>query len=449
MESLLQTQTPLLVTLSLIFIVGAVAFFGWKRAISAQLRAASATHLQEKIDQLEAEAEELEALHLAAEKKASALEAQLGAVKEQQAQSEKLMEQFKQAAQASVLKAGQELSSKLLEDHKREAKVQRETQEQFTHKTTQQLLEQVTKLGQQFATTDQRSSDNAKQMETVMRALTHPGGAGALAEVGLENSLKKLGLEPGRDFMTQFHIAREEGALRPDAVIFLPQDRVMVVDSKASKHLLELAEAEGTEREDAVLKQLLQRMQQHMTGLSRKDYRKAVADALKEEQRSFSEMLNVMYLPSDAMIERLRKADKSLMEQAEKLDIILAGPTSMIGLFSIAKQQIGQARQQENQQKIMLLVQELMDSFATALTHVDGIGKGLQSSAKKFDDFAASLNARLLPRLRKLEHFGVSGSSNKALPQSLPRYEVMRRDEIVMLEADEEQSPRLVEKKEA
>ena len=226
-------------------------------------------------------------------------------------------------------------------------------------------------------------------------------------------------------------------------MIFLPQDRVMVVDSKASKHLIDLAEAEGTEQEEAELKKLVKRVQEHMTGLSRKDYQKAVADALKAEQRSFSEMLNVMYLPSDAMIERLRKADKNLMDQAEKFGIILAGPTSMIGLFSIAKQQIGQAKQQENQQQIMVLMQEVMDTFATALGHVDGIGKGLQSSAKKFDDFAASLNARLLPKLRRLEGYGVTTSANKPLPHAMPRYDLQRRDDIVTLEAEEER-PRLV-----
>ncbi|MAR56804.1 MAG: hypothetical protein CMM93_06440 [Rickettsiales bacterium] len=443
MDALIQIQIPLLVALGLLAIVGAVAFFGWKRAIAAQMALAGQGHDAQKLTELQEELEEIEALHLDAEKRASGLEAQLAALKEQHKQAEQLMEQFKQAAQASVLKAGQELSSKLLEDHKREAKVQRESQEQFTQKTTQQLLEQVTKLGQQFAATDQRSTDNAKQMETVMRALTHPGGAGSMAELGLENSLKQLGLEPGRDFVTQFHIAREEGALRPDAVIFLPQDRVMVVDSKASKHLIDLAEAEGTEQEEAELKKLVKRVQEHMTGLSRKDYQKAVADALKAEQRSFSEMLNVMYLPSDAMIERLRKADKNLMDQAEKFGIILAGPTSMIGLFSIAKQQIGQAKQQENQQQIMVLMQEVMDTFATALGHVDGIGKGLQSSAKKFDDFAASLNARLLPKLRRLEGYGVTTSANKPLPHAMPRYDLQRRDDIVTLEAEEER-PRLV-----
>lgn len=444
METLLQTQLPLLVTLSVSFILGAIAFFGWKRAIALQLQQANQGNMLQQLDEMKAELEELEDDFLQAQKQLSAKDQQIADWKEQQAVQEKLIEQFKQAAQASVLKAGQELSSKLLEDHKREAKTQRETQEQFTHKATQQLLEQVTNLGKQFATTDQRSTENAKQMETVMRALTHPGGAGYMAELGLENSLKQLGLEPGRDFLTQFHITREEGSLRPDAVIFLPQGRVMVVDSKASKHLIELAEAEGTEQEETVLKQLLQRVQQHMTGLSRKDYRKAVADALRDEKREFSEMLNVMYLPSDAMIEKLRKADKGLMEKAESLEIILAGPTSMIGLFSIAKQQIGIEKQQENHEKIILIVQEVMDSFATALSHVDGIGKGIQGSAKKFDDFAKSLNGRLLPRLRKLEAYGMSTSSNKSLPHALPRYDMMRRDEVIAGEAEEDVQPKLV-----
>ena len=80
-----------------------------------------------------------------------------------------------------------------------------------------------------------------------MRALTNPGGAGQMSEIGLENALKNLGLERGRDYVIQPHVTGEEGsALRPDAMVFLPNDMVMVIDSKASKHIIDLAGAEGT-----------------------------------------------------------------------------------------------------------------------------------------------------------------------------------------------------------
>ena len=62
-------------------------------------------------------------------------------------------------------------------------------------------------------------------------------------ETVLENTLKSFGLTAGIDFVLQQTFGSEDGSrLRPDAIVFLPADSVLVIDSKASKFLLELAQ---------------------------------------------------------------------------------------------------------------------------------------------------------------------------------------------------------------
>lgn len=430
---------------ALIFMI--TAWVQWKSAVQAkhkaaqlELEQAGAAHLKEEAERLRIELQAETEKRIAAEKDVALARQQVTDRDERATLREKDFETLKQAAIATVMEVGQKQSSKLLEDHKRETQQAREQQEQLTQKHTQKLMENFNQLTQSVATIQARAQENSKQMETVMRALTHPGGAGQMAEAGLENALKSLGLEPERDFILQFHIGREdESNLRPDAVIFLSQDMVVVIDSKASKFLMELVEAEGGDAEDAVLRKLVASTHSHIDTLARKQYADAVAKLLKEKGRKAGRRMMVMYLPSEAMIERLHKADRNIADKCQKHDIVLSGPASLAAILSLSRQQIAAVRQDENQERIISVLRETMGALATALSHVDGVGKGIQASAKKFNDFSKSLNTRVLPKLRKIHEMGVEAPSNsKPLPRSLATYAIESHDQIVDIEADED-----------
>ncbi len=408
--------------LALVFMLATWRF--WVSTTKARIRVnqlevemAAMGYYPEHIERLKTDLSTEQALRIEAEKNIALMQQR---VADMDARS-KDVEEFKKAAKASVMEAGQQLSSKLLEDHKRETLATKEAQEKVAKQTTEHLLNTVQNITKEVATIQSRNADTGKQMETVMRALTHPAGAGALAEIGLENSLKTLGLEPDRDFVMQFHVGVEEGSnLRPDAVIFLANDMVLVIDSKASKHMIELTQAQGSESEDAVLKALLASMHKHLDALSRKAYADAVGKLLKERGRNLGRMMNVMYLPSEALIERLRKADTSIAEKCQTTGIILAGPASLQALFSLSRQAISEVRQNENQQRIISEISELMGSVITVLSHVEGVGKHLKGAAQKFDAFAKSINTRVLPKLHRLNKLGVEIPKNKSLPITVP-----------------------------
>lgn len=348
--------------------------------------------------------------------------------------------EFIKLSEAAVLEAGSKMSSKLLEDHKRESEAVKKEQEEQVKNTTEKLLEQFNDVTKAVHSLKDISSHNSTRMETVMRTLSNPGGAGKMAEIGLENSLKNLGLEAGRDFIMQYHIAGEaaRGGLRPDAVIFLPQDMVMVIDSKASKFLLELAEAQGEEEEAVVMEKLRKSMNEHLRALAARDYKAAILQQYREAGRSgnIGHVFNVMYLPSESAIEKMRSADPQFDEKLEKSDIILAGPASLTGLFSLAKMNIAAARQAENEAVIISTVKELMESVAIAFSHVDKVGANIKSTVDHFERFARSVNARILPKMQKIQQLGVQPAHNREIPKPLATYDIRRIEETVMIEAD-------------
>jgi DNA recombination protein RmuC len=386
------------------------------------------------------EKEEALAAKQEAQKKLELIEQKMNDTQQRMKDWETQREEALKAAKASILEAGGQMSSKLLEDHKREVESARKEAEERTKKTNETLLEQFSAVTQSVAALKDQTHNTRDKMDTVWRALSSPSGAGHLAEVGLENTLKNLRLEPGRDFVMQYAIAGTEdsGALRPDAVIFLPQDMVMVVDSKATKFSLEIAQVQGTEGEALALESLRKTMNNHLKTLMQRSYKDAIERAYKDAGRAshIKRILTIMYVPSESMLETIKRADPEFISKVESAGIILAGPASLSGLVSLAGLNIGMARQVENQDDIIAGVQELLDNVIMVLSHTESVGKSLRNANEHFDKFSRSVNSRLLPRLKNLVKLGMKPSKNKELPGKLPTYEIRPTNDMLLIEGE-------------
>jgi DNA recombination protein RmuC len=414
-----------------------------RRGSGSAGEAALVAELRDQLDAARDEAASAQAARLEAERQAASLRSEL-AVKSQA--FEKLAETATQAAKAAALESAAQMSNKLLADHKREAEAQKEESQKKVQQVTEGVVRQMGEVAQIVATATAQLQKDGQRVDAIHRMLSHPGGAGRLAEIGLENTLKAFGLQPGIDFILQYHVAgdSERGSLRPDAVIFLPGDAVLVVDSKASKLLLEHAEAEGEGAEAAALAQLAQRMNAHLRALTAKDYGNAVVTAYQDAKRggSLKRSIVAMTLPNDAAVEKLRRAAPDFEQRAIEAGVVLGGPSSLFALIAFSRMQIDSGKQVENHEKIMDAVTALIESTATALTLADKMGRGLQQATEQFESFSRSVNSRLLPRVRRLAQLGVR--SSKAAPAALPSFEVNVHRTADVIEADvEDVTPQL------
>jgi DNA recombination protein RmuC len=284
-----------------------------------------------------------------------------------------------------------------------------------------------------------------------VRSLSSPVGAGQMAEIGLANTLKGFGLEAGRDYVLQATTANELTGqrLRPDALVFLPGNSVLIVDCKASKFLLEIAEAEEGEAASEAYANFARTMNQHLRALSDKNYRGAVQAAWREagHKGELVRVLSLMYLPNEAALEKLGRADPSFFAKAREEQIIPAGPAGLHCAISLVAAEITKERQVENQQHIVEAAQALLDGIGVVLGYAGAVGKGIRAAADGFEKFSKSVNTRLLPRARRLAALGVP--PGKALPSNLPAYTVMSQESDQLIEGEaaevpDEPAPRLL-----
>ncbi|HEU0071121.1 MAG TPA: DNA recombination protein RmuC [Alphaproteobacteria bacterium] len=378
-----------------------------------------------------------------AEKQAALAAQELAAAKAQMSDWEATKAQMLEATKAALLASGQTMSSKLLEDHKREAEAQKKESAELVKKTTEELQGHVGKLNESVSALHGQVQQTTGRTETILRALSNPAGAGHYAEIGLENSLREFGLMAGRDFIIQHTIdGNEDGArLRPDAVVFLPGNTVLTIDSKASKFLLEAAESEGTEREAETYAALARTMNQHLKALASKDYATALQQTYRKAGKGerIARAINIMYLPTEGGIERLGRADPAFQKKAVQENIVVCGPTGLMSYIGFARIEVDLGKQAENQEKIIAAARNLIEAVGLVIGHVAGVGKGIKAAAESHAKLVGSINSRLLPRQRTLANLGVRQAKQKDLPGALPSLQIVMQDDGHLIEGESEE----------
>ncbi len=381
----------------------------------------------------------------AAERRAALAEQQLSAMETRMADWQASREAAVRDAQAAVMKAGGDLSTKLLEDHKRELEAAKKATEESTESKSKLFMEQVEQLKSSVAHLHGQTEQSTARLGTLWQAMTSPGGAGQLAEIGLSNLLKNLGLEESRDYTLQHSMEGQqvgEGAKRPDAVIYLPQNGLMVIDSKASKFLLDIASQAETTGEAAARTQLRNSMQTHLKQLAGREYHQAVEQWFKAQHGAgaLGLVVLVMYLPSEAMLEQLKAADGEFLMRAHKSNIIVTGPSGLHGLLALASGHIRLQRQADNQTQIVAQATQLVEAAAIAIGHIDKITRGIKSAAGGLDSVIKSVNSRLLPRMRNMQGLGVP--MPKDVPHRVPGIAIqMDTESVIEGEVTPETSP--------
>ena len=227
----------------------------------------------------------------------------------------------------------------------------------------------------------------------------------------LRNVMEQAGLSSHCDFDEQVHDATEEGHQRPDAVIFLPGERQIVVDAKVSLDAYMAATSAETPEQRALhLKAHAASVQRHVKALASKRYQ-AHLDARVD--------FVAMFIPGENFFAAALEHAPDLLERAYASNVIITTPSTLIGLAKTVSYVWRQERMTENAREAARLGQELYERIATMAGHVEKLGKSLNGAVESFNKMNGSLDRRVLPTMRKFEELSIA-PPDKSLPDLKP-----------------------------
>ena len=199
--------------------------------------------------------------------------------------------------------------------------------------------------------------------------------------------------------MSQSHQPTETGAVRPDMIIRLPEERDLIVDVKTPLDAyLEATEAPN----DTARRTALERHATIVAGRIRE-----LASKAYWSQFERSPEFVILFIPGDQFLSAALAIRPMLLDDALRQNIILATPTSLVALLKAVAYGWQQTALTENAAEIRGLAVELYDRLTTFVGHLGNVGKSLSDSVRAYNATVGSLERRVLPSARRFTDLGV------------------------------------------
>lgn len=347
---------------------------------------------------------------------------------------EELTRQFAQVSQNALEKNNQiflDLAKEKLDGQRDQAKQELNQQQKFIGETVKHLHDSLEKLDHHTREIEEKRahaysslSEQVKglldtqhrlQLETrnLVTALRAPSQRGRWGEIQLKRVVEMAGMLEYCDFEQQVSVETQDGRLRPDLVVKLPNSKSIVVDSKvALEAFLDASQTQDDDVKQLKLVAHAQHVRRHITQLSSKSY---------WQQFDHSPEFVVMFLPGEPMFSAALEQDPQLIEFGAEQRVLIATPMTLIALLRAVSYGWRQERIAESAHEISKMAQDLYGRFGTMADHFVKLGGNLDRSVKAYNDAVGSMERMVLPQIRKLKEKGIGVTAELPVLEPIDR----------------------------
>jgi DNA recombination protein RmuC len=260
--------------------------------------------------------------------------------------------------------------------------------------TLGEVKKQLELLGQQ----SQSLANETLQFRMVLKSNQARGRWG---EETLRRVVEAAGMSAHCDFSTQ----TREGDAKPDLIVRLPGDRLIIVDSKVPDFdFLNALEAADPIKRTESLSLHASKLRSTIKSLGERDYPRQFPNALDYV---------VLFLPAESLFSAALEGDQDLIVWAAERRILLATPASLIALLRSVSVSWQQHAQTENAAAIAEAARELFVRVCRFTAHFERIRSGLSTANDAFNDAVGSYERMVRPAGEKVQKLGGVGTDKE------------------------------------
>jgi DNA recombination protein RmuC len=260
----------------------------------------------------------------------------------------------------------------------------------------------------------QQSQSLANETQQFRMVLTSNQARGRWGEETLRRVVEAAGMSAHCDFSEQ----AVEGDSKPDLIVRLPGERVIIVDAKVPDFdfLNALETADPMKRAESLAT--------HATKL--KNTIKSLAD--RDYPRQFAHALDyvVLFVPAESLFSAALEGDHDLIVWAAERRILLATPASLIALLRSVAVSWQQHAQTENAAAIADAAEELFTRVCKFTEHFEEIRKGLLRANEAFNSAVGSYERKVRPAGDRIQKLRGAETSGKELADVQPVETMLR-----------------------
>lgn len=371
---------------------GAAALFLRTRAIGIDPAVLEARHAQAIAELRAAEASvqsELSAELAAIQATADGLREQLDTLRAQQSEAAE-----RERAESRVLQALTPVQETLRSMQLKVSDLESQRSRQHG-----ELAEQL----RSAAESEERLRATAEQLAAALR---NNATRGVWGETQLRSLVENAGLLNRVDFSVQTSVTAESGARRPDMVLNLPGGKSIAVDAKVpynayieASAIPATASGDQQARRESLLAQHAKQVKSHVDALAGKSYWTGL-----EASPEFT----IAFIPNESLLSTALEQDPALLEYAFAKRIALASPVSFWAVLKTVAFTWQQDVLTDQAKDLFDLGRELYGRLGTLAEHADKLRRSIDATVSSYNQFASSLESRVLVTARKLDQLDES-----------------------------------------
>lgn len=267
-----------------------------------------------------------------------------------------------------------------------------------------ELVEQTNKI-----------SDEANNLATALKGQSKTRGD--WGEMILESILQDSGLMKGREYDVQQSLKNDEGkTIKPDILVKLPDNRVVIIDSKVSLVAYNnFYAAESSDEQSVQLNEHVKAIKRHIDELSGKNY----------DDIEASLDFTMMFVPIEPAYMLAIQYDKELWSYAYSKRILLISPTNLIACLKLIADLWKRELQSKNALEIVRRGELLYSKFVSFTDSILDVGKSLDKTKSYYDSAIKQLkygSGNLISQATKLKALGLK--SDKEINDTLISEEI-------------------------